>query len=166
MIPFGLSMNKMAIALRVPVTRIANIVNEKRGITTDPALRFAPYFSKSTKTNPTPDVNAIAKIALPLRLRGIMRSRNGGGGDFSKASRSAHSRVGSAHNTTQSATFTKGMKNSRPSHNGRPASRNLRTVIETSIQMKGNAASTMVARNLDSVRVRWVRRAAPPSGAP
>jgi addiction module HigA family antidote len=45
MIPFGLSMNKMAMALRVPVTRIADIVNEKRGITADTALRFARYFN-------------------------------------------------------------------------------------------------------------------------
>jgi addiction module HigA family antidote len=47
MVPFGLSMNKMAMALRVPVTRIADIVNEKRGITADTALRFARYFNHS-----------------------------------------------------------------------------------------------------------------------
>ncbi len=41
MTPLGLSMNKMAMALRVPVTRIADIVNERRGITADTALRFA-----------------------------------------------------------------------------------------------------------------------------
>jgi len=35
MTPLGLSMNKMAMALRVPVTRIADIVNERRGITAD-----------------------------------------------------------------------------------------------------------------------------------
>src|SRR5713226_2051198 len=47
MVPFGLSMNKMAIDLRVPVTRIADIVNERRGITADTALRFARYFKNS-----------------------------------------------------------------------------------------------------------------------
>jgi antitoxin HigA-1 len=47
MIPFGLSMNKMAMALRVPVTRISDIVNEKRGITADTALRFARYFNNT-----------------------------------------------------------------------------------------------------------------------
>ena len=47
MIPLGLSMNKMAMALRVPVTRIADIVNERRGITADTALRFARYFKNS-----------------------------------------------------------------------------------------------------------------------
>ena len=44
MTPLGLSMNRMAMDLRVPVTRIADIVNERRGITVDTALRFARYF--------------------------------------------------------------------------------------------------------------------------
>jgi addiction module HigA family antidote len=43
----GLSMNKVAMALRVPVTRIADIVNERRSITADTALRFARYFNNS-----------------------------------------------------------------------------------------------------------------------
>jgi addiction module HigA family antidote len=42
-----LSMNRMAMDLRVPVTRIADIVNEKRGITAETALRFARYFNNS-----------------------------------------------------------------------------------------------------------------------
>jgi addiction module HigA family antidote len=44
MIPFKLSMNRMAMDLRVPVTRIADIIHERRGITADTALRFARYF--------------------------------------------------------------------------------------------------------------------------
>jgi len=47
MAPLGLSMNKMAMALRVPVTRIADIVNERRGVTADTALRFARYFDNN-----------------------------------------------------------------------------------------------------------------------
>ena len=47
MTPLGLSMNKMAMALRVPVTRIADIVNERRGITADTALRFVRYFKNA-----------------------------------------------------------------------------------------------------------------------
>jgi addiction module HigA family antidote len=47
MAPLGLSMNRMAMDLRVPVTRIADIVNEKRGITAETALRFARYFNNS-----------------------------------------------------------------------------------------------------------------------
>jgi addiction module HigA family antidote len=34
-------------AVRVPVTRIADIVNEKHAITADTALRFARYFNSS-----------------------------------------------------------------------------------------------------------------------
>ena len=47
MVPLGLSMNRMAMALRVPVTRIADIVNGRRGISADTALRFARYFKNS-----------------------------------------------------------------------------------------------------------------------
>lgn len=47
MLPRGLSMNKMAMDLRVPVTRIAEIYHERRGITTDTALRLARYFNTS-----------------------------------------------------------------------------------------------------------------------
>jgi len=41
--PLGLSANALAIALRVPVTRISEIVRERRGITADTALRLARY---------------------------------------------------------------------------------------------------------------------------
>jgi len=47
MAPLALSMNKMAMALRVPVTRIADIVNERRGVSADTALRLARYFNDS-----------------------------------------------------------------------------------------------------------------------
>ena len=42
--PYGLSMNRLAMDLHVPVTRIAEIVNERRGITADTALRLGRYF--------------------------------------------------------------------------------------------------------------------------
>jgi addiction module HigA family antidote len=45
--PLGLSMNRMAMDLRVPVTRIAEIVAERRSVTADSALRFARYFKNS-----------------------------------------------------------------------------------------------------------------------
>lgn len=47
MAPLKLSMNRMAMDLRVPVTRIADIVHERRGITADTALRFARYFQNA-----------------------------------------------------------------------------------------------------------------------
>lgn len=43
--PLGLSANRLAMDLRVPGTRIADIVAERRGITSDTALRLARYFS-------------------------------------------------------------------------------------------------------------------------
>lgn len=46
--PYGLSVNRVAMDLHVPVTRIADIVAERRGITSDTALRLARYF----KTTP------------------------------------------------------------------------------------------------------------------
>ena len=43
--PLGLSANALAMELRVPVTRISEIVRERRGITADTALRLARYFN-------------------------------------------------------------------------------------------------------------------------
>ena len=44
--PFGLSANALALALRVPATRIGAIVREDRprAVTADTALRLARYF--------------------------------------------------------------------------------------------------------------------------
>ena len=44
MAEYGLSVNKVALALRVPATRILEIVNGRRGITADTAVRLARYF--------------------------------------------------------------------------------------------------------------------------
>jgi addiction module HigA family antidote len=45
--PVQLSMNRLALDLRVPVTRVAEIVHERRSITPDTALRLARYFDTS-----------------------------------------------------------------------------------------------------------------------
>ncbi len=45
--PLRLSMNRLALDLHVPVTRVAEIVHERRGITPDTALRLARYFNTS-----------------------------------------------------------------------------------------------------------------------
>ena len=42
--PLGLSVNALALALRVPATRMHAIVKEERSITPDTALRLARYF--------------------------------------------------------------------------------------------------------------------------
>lgn len=47
--PLGLSMNRLALDLHVPVTRIAEIVNRRRGITPDTALRLGRYFNTSAR---------------------------------------------------------------------------------------------------------------------
>lgn len=47
MVPLGLSANKVALALRVPSGRITDIVNEKRSISPDTALRLSRYFGTS-----------------------------------------------------------------------------------------------------------------------
>ncbi len=47
--PYGLSVYRLAMDFHVPVTRIAEIVNERRGITADTALRLGRYFKNSTE---------------------------------------------------------------------------------------------------------------------
>jgi antitoxin HigA-1 len=47
--PLKLSQNRVARDLRVPVTRVADIVNFKRGITSDTALRLAQYFGTTAQ---------------------------------------------------------------------------------------------------------------------
>ena len=42
--PLSLSVNALALALRVPATRIHEIVKERRGISPDTAERLARYF--------------------------------------------------------------------------------------------------------------------------
>jgi addiction module HigA family antidote len=42
--PLGLSANALSIALHVPVTRISEIIRERRGITADTAMRLGLYF--------------------------------------------------------------------------------------------------------------------------
>ncbi len=44
MLPYGLSSHALAMALRVPSTRISEIVAERRSITADTAYRLAQYF--------------------------------------------------------------------------------------------------------------------------
>jgi addiction module HigA family antidote len=66
--PLGLSANALALALRVPVTRISEIVRERRGITADTALRLARYFGT------TPDFWMKMQMSYDLALahRGSM----------------------------------------------------------------------------------------------
>lgn len=47
--PLNLSANALAIALRVPATRIGDIVNQRRGVSADTALRLARYFGTTAQ---------------------------------------------------------------------------------------------------------------------
>jgi antitoxin HigA-1 len=47
--PLGMSAHELALALRVPATRINDIVNEKRGITAVTALRLSRYFGTTVR---------------------------------------------------------------------------------------------------------------------
>jgi len=48
MIPMKISQNRLALAIGVPPTRVGEIVNERRAITVDTAIRLGTYF----KTGP------------------------------------------------------------------------------------------------------------------
>jgi addiction module HigA family antidote len=47
--PLGLSVNKLALELHVPATRIGEIVHERRRVTADTALRLARYFQTNAE---------------------------------------------------------------------------------------------------------------------
>lgn len=52
--PLGISINSLALERRVPETRVREIVNERRGITADTALRLARQ--SGTNAGTTADV--------------------------------------------------------------------------------------------------------------
>ncbi len=43
--PLNMSASALAVALRVPATRINDVVRQKRGVSVDTALRLARYFN-------------------------------------------------------------------------------------------------------------------------
>ena len=47
LVPLGITAHALSQAIRVPATRVNDIVNGKRGITADTALRLARYFGNS-----------------------------------------------------------------------------------------------------------------------
>ncbi len=64
----GMSANALAIALRVPGTRITEIVNERRGISTDTAMRLSLFFG----TTPEFWVNMQKAYELAVARREIL----------------------------------------------------------------------------------------------
>ncbi len=49
LVPLGMSAHELALALRVPATRINDIVNEKGCITAGTALRLSRYFGATSR---------------------------------------------------------------------------------------------------------------------
>ena len=47
LIPFSITQNALALKIRVPATRIGEIIHGKRAITPDTALRLARFFGNS-----------------------------------------------------------------------------------------------------------------------
>lgn len=60
--PLGLSINALALELHVPATRISEIVNERRGISTDTAMRLSQHFGT------TPDFWVNMQVAYELAV--------------------------------------------------------------------------------------------------
>jgi addiction module HigA family antidote len=50
LVPLGLSVHALAMALRVPATRIHDVVKERRAVTSDTALRLARYFGGDARS--------------------------------------------------------------------------------------------------------------------
>ncbi len=47
--PYGMSVNALATALRVPASRINDVVRQKRAVSVDTALRLARYFNTTAQ---------------------------------------------------------------------------------------------------------------------
>jgi len=47
LVPLGMSQNALAMKIRVPATRIGDILHGRRGITPDTALRLVSFFANS-----------------------------------------------------------------------------------------------------------------------
>jgi addiction module HigA family antidote len=47
--PLGMSVNRLALELRVPATRMGEIAHGRRSVTADTALRLARYFNTTPK---------------------------------------------------------------------------------------------------------------------
>jgi addiction module HigA family antidote len=76
--PLGISINALARDLDVPPNRISDIVNGKRGITADTALRLAKYFGTSAEVWVGLQVDydlRVAKRTTWPRAEGRVRAR-------------------------------------------------------------------------------------------
>ncbi len=79
MAPGCISANALAIALRVPATRISQIVTERRGITADTACRLGVYFGTSAdlwmNLQTSYELSLIERKAMATIRREVQRRR-------------------------------------------------------------------------------------------
>jgi antitoxin HigA-1 len=71
--PLGLSINRLALDLHLPVSRMSDIVHEERGITSDTALRLARYFDTSAEFWLNLQVKHEIEVAIRQSLQAIQR---------------------------------------------------------------------------------------------
>jgi len=71
--PMGLSANALSLALRVPATRIGEILKERRGISPDTALRLAKYFNTDAQSWMNLQTSYDLKIAISQQGKEIER---------------------------------------------------------------------------------------------
>ena len=76
LVPLGLSVNALSVALGVPATRVHEIVKERRAVTADTAARLAKYFGgdaaswlvmQANDDLKTPPTLAEIERAVPVR---------------------------------------------------------------------------------------------------
>lgn len=76
-----LSANRFALSIRVPSGRVTDILNGKRGVTPDTALRFARFFGNSAdfwmNLQTRFDLDVAEKELGPQIEREVQRSANG-----------------------------------------------------------------------------------------
>jgi addiction module HigA family antidote len=71
--PLAMSAHQLALALRVPATRINDIVNQKRGITADTALRLSRYFGTTSRFWMNMQASYELEVAEDQRGMAVMR---------------------------------------------------------------------------------------------
>ena len=78
LVPLGLSVNALAVALGVPATRIHEIVKERRAVTADTAARLARYFGGDAASWLVMQANFDLKTLPTLKdIEQQVRSREG-----------------------------------------------------------------------------------------
>ncbi len=66
LIPMSLNAHALAMALRLPASRINDVVRERRGVSADTALRLARYFGTSAEFWLGLQADFDLKTAVPL----------------------------------------------------------------------------------------------------